>query len=180
MSSQDVRKFTLVSYRTSALWGRCPALTPLPQLITPSRAPGSLDSWMTSCVCVCWSGEVELRVERPCPPVLQGNCDPSSQAYYDTLQATVEFASQVSFKNIKVIYSLKLFLIQKNFWYIVWPNFAWNYKVFLILQQKFYGLLSKCFHQCLWICMKNKIIKKPKTYATKKVNHLSANIFLFS
>ena len=102
MHPQDVWKFTPVSYRTSALWGRCPTLTPLPQLITPSRAPGTLDSWMTSCVCVCvcWSGEVELRVERPSPTVLQGNCDPSSQAYYDTLQATVEFARQVSFKYI--------------------------------------------------------------------------------
>ena len=43
MASQDVRKFTPVSYRTSALWGRCPALTPLLQLITPSRASGTAD-----------------------------------------------------------------------------------------------------------------------------------------
>ena len=41
--SQDVWKFTIVSYRTSALWGRCPALTPLLQLITPSRASGTAD-----------------------------------------------------------------------------------------------------------------------------------------
>ena len=41
--SQDVWKFTPVSYRTSALWGRCPALTPLLQLITPSRASGTAD-----------------------------------------------------------------------------------------------------------------------------------------
>ena len=41
--SQDVWKFTPVSYRTSALWGRCPALTPLLQLITPSRALGTAD-----------------------------------------------------------------------------------------------------------------------------------------
>ena len=39
----DVRKFTPVSYRTSALWGRFPALTQLPQLITPSRALGTAD-----------------------------------------------------------------------------------------------------------------------------------------
>ena len=39
----DVRKFTPVSYRTSALWGRCPALTLLLQLITPSRALGTAD-----------------------------------------------------------------------------------------------------------------------------------------
>ena len=39
----DVRKFTPVSYRTSALWGRCPAVTPLLQLITPSRASGTAD-----------------------------------------------------------------------------------------------------------------------------------------
>ena len=32
MPSQDIWKFTPVSYRTSALWGRCPALTPLLQL----------------------------------------------------------------------------------------------------------------------------------------------------
>ena len=32
-----------VSYRTSALWGRCPALTPLLHLITPSRASGTAD-----------------------------------------------------------------------------------------------------------------------------------------
>ena len=63
------------------------------------------------CVCVCWSGEVEIRVERPCPPVLRGNCEPLSQAYYDTLQATVEFAIQ---KYTQVIYFSKLFLIQKN------------------------------------------------------------------
>ena len=43
MPSQDVWKFTPVSYRTSALWGRCPALTPLLQLITPSRASGTAD-----------------------------------------------------------------------------------------------------------------------------------------
>ena len=41
--SQDVWKFTPVSYRTSALWGRCPALTPLLQLITPSRASSTAD-----------------------------------------------------------------------------------------------------------------------------------------
>ena len=41
--SQDVWKFTPVSYRTSALWGRCPALTPILQLITPSRASGTAD-----------------------------------------------------------------------------------------------------------------------------------------
>ena len=43
MSSQDVWKFTPVSYRTSALWGRCPALTPIIQVITPSRASGTAD-----------------------------------------------------------------------------------------------------------------------------------------
>ena len=53
MPSQDVRKFTPVSYRTSALWGCCPAPTPLLQLITPSRASGtaghvrSLDDLLT-------------------------------------------------------------------------------------------------------------------------------------
>ena len=41
--SQDVWKFTTVSYRTSALWGRCPALTPLLHWITPSRASGTAD-----------------------------------------------------------------------------------------------------------------------------------------
>ena len=41
--SQDIWKFTPVSYRTAALWGRCPALTPLLQLITPSRASGTAD-----------------------------------------------------------------------------------------------------------------------------------------
>ena len=39
----DVWKFTPVSYRTLALWGRCPAPTPLLQLITPSRALGTAD-----------------------------------------------------------------------------------------------------------------------------------------
>ena len=34
--SQDIWKFTLMSYRTLALWGRCPALT-------PSRASGTAD-----------------------------------------------------------------------------------------------------------------------------------------
>ena len=38
-----VSKFTPVFYRTSALWGRCPALTPLLQPITPSRASGTTD-----------------------------------------------------------------------------------------------------------------------------------------
>ena len=37
MPSQDVRKFTPVSYRTLALLGCCPALT---QLFPPSRALG--------------------------------------------------------------------------------------------------------------------------------------------
>ena len=41
--AQDVWKFSPVSYRTSALWGRCPALTSLLQLITPSRASGTAD-----------------------------------------------------------------------------------------------------------------------------------------
>ena len=41
--SQDVRKFTPVSYRISVLWGCCPALTPLLQLIIPSRASGTAD-----------------------------------------------------------------------------------------------------------------------------------------
>ena len=41
-------------YRTLALWGRCPALTPLLHLITPSRASGtadhvqSFDDWLHS------------------------------------------------------------------------------------------------------------------------------------
>ena len=43
VAPQDVWKFTPVSYRTSALWGRCPALTLLLQLITPSRASGTAD-----------------------------------------------------------------------------------------------------------------------------------------
>ena len=41
--SQDVWKFTPVSYRTLALWSRCPALTPFLQPITPSRASGTAD-----------------------------------------------------------------------------------------------------------------------------------------
>ena len=41
--SQDVWKFTPVSYRTSALWGRCPALTPLLVMITRSGASGTAD-----------------------------------------------------------------------------------------------------------------------------------------
>ena len=60
MPSQDVWKFTPVSYRTLALWGRRPAITPLLQLITPSRALGTADRapslealldlvWMSSC-----------------------------------------------------------------------------------------------------------------------------------
>ena len=47
----DVWKFTLVFYRTSALWGRCPALNPLSQQIIPSRARVSLTicyPWITS------------------------------------------------------------------------------------------------------------------------------------
>ena len=40
---QDVWKFTPVSYRTLALWGRCPAPTPLLHLITLSRASGTAD-----------------------------------------------------------------------------------------------------------------------------------------
>ena len=40
---QDVWKFPPVFYRTSALWGRCPALTPLLHWITPSRASGTAD-----------------------------------------------------------------------------------------------------------------------------------------
>ena len=43
MPSQGVWNFTPVSYRTSALWGRCPALPSLLQLITPSRASGTAD-----------------------------------------------------------------------------------------------------------------------------------------
>ena len=43
MPSQDVCKFTPVSYRTLALWGCCPTLTTLLQLITPSRASGTTD-----------------------------------------------------------------------------------------------------------------------------------------
>ena len=43
MPSQDIWKFSPVSYRTSAFWGRYPALTPLLQLITPSRASGTAD-----------------------------------------------------------------------------------------------------------------------------------------
>ena len=67
MPSQDVWNFTPVSYRTSALWGRCPALTPLLQLITPSRASGTADHVRSlddlfniksvsgkSCACLTW------------------------------------------------------------------------------------------------------------------------------
>ena len=43
MPSQGLWKFTPVSYRTLALWGCCPALTPILQLITPSRASGTAD-----------------------------------------------------------------------------------------------------------------------------------------
>ena len=76
MPSQDVWKFTPVSYRTSALWGRCPALTPILQLITPSRASGTADhvrslddlflgakkhlyNWL--CPLVGWSGNAFAR-----------------------------------------------------------------------------------------------------------------------
>ena len=41
--SQDVWKFTPLFYRTSTLWGRCPALTPLLQLIALNRASGTAD-----------------------------------------------------------------------------------------------------------------------------------------
>ena len=41
MPSQDNWKFTPVSDRTLAVWGRCPALTLIFQLITPSRASGT-------------------------------------------------------------------------------------------------------------------------------------------
>ena len=76
--SQDVRKFTPVSYRTSALLGCCPALTPLLQLITPSRASGTADHVRSLddllCMCLCWKGGwVERWVWKgvgcPCPPV---------------------------------------------------------------------------------------------------------------
>ena len=43
MPSQDVWKFTPVSYRTLALWGHCPAVTLLFQLIISSRASGTAD-----------------------------------------------------------------------------------------------------------------------------------------
>ena len=81
MPSQDVWKYTPVSYRTSALRGRCPALTPLLQLITPSRTSGtadhvrSLDDLLCMVVCgggvgwgVDWVG-VRKGVGCPCPPI---------------------------------------------------------------------------------------------------------------
>ena len=43
LPSQDVWKFTPVSYKSSSLWGRCPALTPLLQVIAPSGASGTAD-----------------------------------------------------------------------------------------------------------------------------------------
>ena len=43
MPSKDVWKFTSVSTKTSTLWGRSVALTPLLPLITPSRASGTAD-----------------------------------------------------------------------------------------------------------------------------------------
>ena len=43
MPPQDVWKFPPVFYRTSALWGCCPALTPPLYWITPSRASGIAD-----------------------------------------------------------------------------------------------------------------------------------------
>ena len=43
MPPQDVWKFPPVFYRTSALWGRCPALTPPSYWINPSRASGTAD-----------------------------------------------------------------------------------------------------------------------------------------
>ena len=43
MPSEDIRKFTPVSYRTSAFWSCYPAPTPLLQQITPSRAWGTAD-----------------------------------------------------------------------------------------------------------------------------------------
>ena len=55
MPSQDVWKFTPVSYRTSALWGRCPALTPLLQLSLQAglRVPlTTCDPWMTCFLCL--------------------------------------------------------------------------------------------------------------------------------
>ena len=56
MPSKDVWKFTPVSYRTLALWGRCPAFTPLLQLSLHAghRVPLTMcNPWMTCCVCVC-------------------------------------------------------------------------------------------------------------------------------
>ena len=43
MPSQDIWKFTPVSYRTSALWGHCPALTPILQLTVTADHVRSLD-----------------------------------------------------------------------------------------------------------------------------------------
>ena len=43
MPSQDKKKFTLVSYWISALWGCCLALNSLLQLIIQSRASGTAD-----------------------------------------------------------------------------------------------------------------------------------------
>ena len=43
----DVRKFPPVSYKTLALWGHCPAVTPLLQLITTSRPLGTADHVQT-------------------------------------------------------------------------------------------------------------------------------------
>ena len=82
MPSQDVWKFTPVSYRTSALWGRCPALTPLLQLITASRASGTADHVRSLDDLLCmFVGKGYWGVDggwKPLPTRPQQYCDPAS------------------------------------------------------------------------------------------------------
>ena len=74
MPTQDVSKFTPVSYRTLALWGGCPALILLLQLITPSRASGTTDHVQSLDDLLCmfehWGWVwVWIGVGCPCPAI---------------------------------------------------------------------------------------------------------------
>ena len=74
LGRKDVRNFCpCVLYRTSVLWGRCPALTLLHQLIAPSRVLGTADHVQSLDDQVCmfmWMGiGVWMGVGCPCPPV---------------------------------------------------------------------------------------------------------------
>ena len=133
MPSQDIWKFTPMSYRTSALWGRCPAPTPLLQLelITPSRASGTADHVrsLDDLLCMFVEKDVWMGVGRPCPIVHNDIVTPrhlfyvffpSASSLFSRLYLCARFMAFFALVFLESFWLLFCFVMTYSFCYRKW------------------------------------------------------------